>query len=368
MEWTQLKVAEAGWDLSLSQMNLLTERVYQKATGPKTFYFPILKPILAVAAIAVLLFGLLLLWPKKPIEEQVVTLPGSSSAAKPDEYVENKPSKEEDSSKEQGTDKEETDPEKEQSSEGQKDTDNEEKLPVAGGEQEEKEEDETNKSMIHRFWETEKEMPYEEAVAIVKEKLENRPYETLTDKERMAFYQCISTTAYAKYLFKHETYLKYLEESHGKKKPYADPESPNYRTDNPWITIEFTTTKDGVGSDFQTETPLNFSDGYVLFDLFSPKIKETTEDSYSKFFYNEFLSREHSDYMEKDSYTVICQELEYGNGYGGRSFNFKDINILKEKLSKNTIQEIVRYYLSFEFVTCLNIEFEDIYNEIDTWV
>ncbi len=359
MEWTQLKVAEAGWDLSLSQMNLLTERVYQKATGPKTFYFPILKPLLAVAAIAVLLFGLLLLWPKKPIEEQVVTLPGSSSAAKPDEYVEKKPSKEEDSSKEQGTDKEETDPEKEQSSEGQKDTENEEKLPVAGGEQEEKEEDETNKSRIHRFWETEKEMPYEEAVAIVKEKLENRPYETLTDKERMAYYQCISNTLYARYK---DSLKNYKENGPPNKNDIHLEYHPDEKA--PFFKMQLITTESGVGIDLLKEYPLIFNDSsYKIIDIKSPdKINEITENFYAQNQYVEFIEQENGSILDVFYGEII---LKHGTGRGTYYFNFENINVFETELSEKTIQEIVQHYLSLDFVTWLHITCDYQYKIVD---
>ena len=145
MDWSQLKSIEAGWEPSLAAQNLLVERIYQREIGPKTFYFPILKPLLAVAAIAVLLFGLLLLWPKKPIEEQVVILPGSSSAAKPDEYVEDK-----EEAHQQETIKT---PAKEESESGQQ-----------GG------------------------LPFNEALAIVKKKATNRNFdEALTEEQRKAF-------------------------------------------------------------------------------------------------------------------------------------------------------------------------------------
>ncbi len=145
MEWSQLKSIEAGWEPSLAAQNLLVERIYQREIAPKTFYFPILKPLLAVAAIAVLLFGLLLLWPKNPIEEQVVTLPGSSSAAKPDEYVENK----EEIHQQEIIDN----PAKEEAESGQQ-----------GG------------------------LPFNEALAIVKKKATSRNFdEALTEEQRKAF-------------------------------------------------------------------------------------------------------------------------------------------------------------------------------------
>ena len=87
MDWSQLKAAEQRWNRSPQQKALLAEQIYQRATQPRTFYFPFLKPLLAGAAVLAMLFAAILLWPKDSIREQVVILPGSSEAA-PGDYVE----------------------------------------------------------------------------------------------------------------------------------------------------------------------------------------------------------------------------------------------------------------------------------------
>lgn len=339
MEWTQLKYAESHWDLSAAQKTQVAEAVLAQATAPRTFRLPFLKPILAVATLAVCAFALLLAWPKKPMEETVVTLPGASQEAKPDEYVPSENKEPIVQNAEKPSDKPAEEKEPAETATPDKEEPADPKEPA--------DENVENTPVIHRFWETEKEMPYEEAVAIVKDKLENRFNEPLTDKERMAYYQCISTYFSKIYNFNQE---------HSNMKVWQSN-----------IHLRAITTKDGIGlnlRDMIAELPQQ----YPIIDgefIVSETNKMKSYDQVTPI--SDYATRVDVGIMEKeDGYYGASQNTDLyqygidakGCGQYRHYFHFSKYDLNESEIPKEAFDEVIRRYLSVDSVIWVELSLE----------
>ena len=306
VNWNQLKNEEYIWTMTDQQKQLLAERVTAKAEGPRTVYLPpVWKPLLGAAALFVCAFVMILAWPKKPPEETIVTLPGASQEALPDDYV----SSENKEPVTQNTEKE--DPAKEPT---------EEKEPgvVTTPEKEES-----------------PSVSFADAYGVAKEKAHRRNFnKELTDSQREALKVYLTAENFA-----------YLQgQVDGNITAFKEVGSKQYNLDI-WLFAP----ESAVGKDLTAGDSLTLSGKEVKLTKLDPKVLDLSEVEGNLYFYPRLMVKE---IQKSEEY---LQNVTFGSALPEGQMRLR--LQLSSPLSKENVRELVAHYLGHEKITWIELSY-----------